>query len=269
MNKFRNAIYGLAIGDAVGVPYEFRKRGTFECTDMVGYGSHNKPAGTWSDDTSLTLATAESIRDLGGAVDADDILWNFLDWFYQGFYTIDGLFDIGNTTAKALATGEPCAEEYGNGNGSLMRILPLAFTDCSVSEIMEVSALTHAHEIAMSACVIYVRVARALIRGEKIEQIIPTLKCDAPFDRLCYIGTLDEDEIYSDGYVVHTLEAALWALFRSNSFREAILTAVNLGEDTDTTAAVAGGLAGIIWPLDEEWLSKLRGKKIIDECIRR
>lgn len=265
--KWRDAIYGLAIGDAMGVPYEFRERGTFWCEDMTGYGTHLKPAGTWSDDTSMTLATAKSIKDHYGEIYVDDIRRNFQQWFYKDAFTVDGLFDVGGTTAEAIMTGRPLFDEKNNGNGSLMRILPLAFTKATPREIMEVSAITHGNEISLCACVIYVQIARRLLRGETIYEIIPSLTYEAPFDRLSYAGILQEDEVRSSGYVVDTLEAALWCLFNATNYREAILLAVNLGLDTDTTAAVTGGLAGIIWPLDRKWLDKLRGKDIIEECI--
>lgn len=119
----RDCIYGLAVGDALGVPYEFRPRGTFECTDMIGYGTHGQPAGTWSDDTSMTLATCDSIRELGH-IDASDMRDKFVSWIARGEYTIDGVFDYGGTTARALRTGKGGSGERDNGNGSLMRIAP-------------------------------------------------------------------------------------------------------------------------------------------------
>lgn len=119
----RDCIYGLAVGDALGVPYEFRSRGTFECTDMIGYGTHGQPAGTWSDDTSMTLATCDSIWELGH-IDTADMRDKFVSWIARGEYTIDGVFDYGGTTARALHTGKGGSGERDNGNGSLMRIAP-------------------------------------------------------------------------------------------------------------------------------------------------
>ncbi|MBO4725725.1 MAG: ADP-ribosylglycohydrolase family protein, partial [Firmicutes bacterium] len=134
--KLKNAIYGFAIGDALGVPYEFEQRGMFECEEMVGGGSHNQPAGTWSDDTSMTLATLKSLKDNGGRVDIEDIKGNFFAWINEAAFTANGeIFDIGHATLKALRQGYPCSGEYENGNGSLMRVLPLAFTDCTDDEI--------------------------------------------------------------------------------------------------------------------------------------
>ena len=270
--KLADAVFGLAIGDALGVPYEFKNRGAFECTEMTGYGTHGQPAGTWSDDTSMTIATAKSIKDNGGKIVPVDIRDNFVAWADDEDFNANGVgFDMGSTIWVALSTGEPQTGERSNGNGSLMRILPLAFAECTDEEVMQVSAITHGHEISMHACVIYVRIARRLLAGESIHDIIPTLMYEEPFDRLRKIDQLPEKEVESSGYVVHTLEAALWTLAKYDNFRDTVLAAVNLGDDTDTTAAVAGGLAGIVYGLDsdfaQECLEVLRAKDMIEECL--
>ena len=270
--KFTDAIYGLAIGDALGVPYEYKDRGEFECTKMTGYGTHNQPAGTWSDDTSMTIATAKSLKDNGGVVNIEDMTDNFRLWADGDDFNCNGyLFDIGHATMKALESGVSQSGEHSNGNGSLMRILPLAFVDCTDEEIRAVSAITHGHEISMQACVVYVHIARQLLNGESIHDIIPTLHYEKPFDRLCRIDQLEEDDIRSSGYVVDTLEASLWTLAKNNTFEDTVLTAINFGEDTDTTGAVAGGLAGIVYGLDSAFakkcLNELRNKALIEECI--
>ena len=270
--RYADAIYGLAIGDALGVPYEFRGRGSFECTEMVGYKVHGQPAGTWSDDTSMTIATAKSLKDCDGMVDIENITDNFLRWSHEEDFNCNGeLFDIGIATSTALDTGIPQTGERSNGNGSLMRILPLAFTDCTDDEIRAVSAITHGHEISMQACVIYVHVARRLLAGETIQEIIPTLQFAKPFDRLDKIDQLSEDRVSSTGFVVHTLEASLWVLAKYDSFKDTVLAAVNLGSDTDTTGAVAGGLAGIVYGLEsdfaKECMAVLRSKEMIAECL--
>ena len=274
MNKMTDAILGLAIGDALGVPYEFKQRGSFTCTDMVGHGTHDQPAGTWSDDTSMTLATLDSLKNNNGKVVTDDIRRNFNDWLGHGDYTADGeVFDAGITTCTALRNGKPAVGEWDNGNGSLMRILPLAFVDCTDDEIRAVSAITHGHWISEEACVIYVHVAKRLLAGEDISSIIPTLNYEKPFDRLKFINNLDISQIKSSGYVVDTLEAALWAVSHEGdwekSFRNDILAAVNLGKDTDTVGAVAGGLAGIIYGLGDvrDWVEQLRNKEEIMDCL--
>ncbi|MBE6029193.1 MAG: ADP-ribosylglycohydrolase [Clostridiales bacterium] len=270
--KLRNAVYGLAIGDALGVPYEFENRGEFECTGMTGFGTHYQPEGTWSDDTSMTIATAKALKDNDGKVVLYDMVNNFLDWKGSKDFNCNGkLFDIGIGTSNALDTGLPGTDERSNGNGSLMRILPLAFVDCTDHEIREVSAITHGHKISKDACVIYVHIACRLLAGETIQDIIPTLQYDAPFDRLCKINQLEEDDIRSGGYVVETLEASLWVLAKYDNFKDTVLAAVNLGDDTDTTGAVAGGLAGIVYGVDgafaQECMDVLRGKDMIDKCL--
>lgn len=261
MPTLRDAIYGLAIGDALGVPYEFRPRGSFACTGMTGHGTHDQPAGTWSDDTSMTLATCDSIRALG-CVDVDDLREWFRAWINGGAYAIDGaVFDFGNTTAHALAEGHGCAGERDNGNGSLMRIAPLAFTDASDADIRAISAITHAHPVSMQACVDMVHVMRGLAVGRPTEEAVPG------FQEL--LGT-PEDAIRSGGFVRDTYRAALWCFASTSSYAACVLRAVNLGNDTDTTAAVAGALAGIVYGVDAipaAWLATLRGRDLIEHCL--
>ena len=266
MNELRDAIYGLAIGDAMGVPFEFRQRDTFKCKGMVGYGTHNQPAGTWSDDTSMTLATLASLKKNLWEVDTTDMRNNFLNWAKYGDFTVDGsVFDIGSTTAIALNDGAPLTDMLSNGNGSLMRILPLAFANASDSEIWAVSGITHGHWISCWACTIYTVIARNLLAGVPLKSM--DLDYGEPFDRLNDLEYMKRDEILSTGYVVDTLEAALWALLHSSNYKEAILKAVNLGGDTDTIAAVTGGLAGIMYGVPEDWKQSLRGKDVIEEVL--
>ena len=275
--KLYDAVIGLAIGDALGVPYEFKKRGTFLCKDMVGYKTHHQPKGTWSDDTSMVLATLDSLKSNDGKIVPTDMFERFNRWLQNSDYTPFGeVFDAGIATCKALKTGKPQSGEYDNGNGSLMRILPLAFVPCTEDEIRAVSAITHAHRISMDACVIYVHVANRILAGEDINEIIPTLQYDKPFDRLHRIDQLSAQEIKSSGYVVDTLEAALWAVShksgdagKEKSFRSDLLDAVNLGSDTDTVGAVAGGLAGIIYGLDDvaDWVEALQNRQELERYL--
>ena len=272
--KLFDAVVGLAIGDALGVPYEFKNRDSFTCTDMTGYGTHYQPAGTWSDDTSMVLATLSSLKENKGKIIPEDIRKNFNHWLLYGDFTADGkVFDVGISTSRALKTGKPCTGKWDNGNGSLMRILPLAFVDCTDDDIRAVSAITHGHWISMEACVIYVHVAKKLLAGEAIADILPALQYEKPFERLSTIDSLDRDQIRSSGYVVDTLEAALWAVShkgdRDKCFRNDVLTAVNLGDDTDTVGAVAGGLAGIIYGLeaDRKWVDAIVNKEEILDCL--
>ena len=258
--SLRDCVYGQAVGDALGVPFEFRARGTFECTGMVGNGTHGQPAGTWSDDTSMMLAICDSYRELG-CIDVDDIRAKFLLWYREDVYTCGRLFDIGAATASALRLGHGLCGERDTGNGSLMRTVPLAFTDATDDEVRAVSAITHAHSTSTEACVRMVHAARELIAGATPREVASG--CGVSVGKSC-------SEILSGGYVLYTFEAALWCLANTRSYADCVLAAVNLGDDTDTTAAVAGALAGIVYGEDEipaEWLSLLRGKDVIEECL--
>lgn len=151
-----------------------------------------------------------------------------------------------------------------------MRIIPLAFCNCTKEQIQNISSLTHAHNISMTACEIYVEIAEKLLRGEGLKVILDSMEFKIPFERLARIGDLKEQEIESSGYVVHTLEAALWCLITTGSYEECVLKAVNLGEDTDTTGAVAGGLAGILYGYDSiplKWIDQLKNKDLIEACL--
>lgn len=270
--KFHTALYGAIIGDALGVPYEFRERGSFRCEDMVGYGTHDQPAGTWSDDSSMLLATCKSLEENNGRIDVEDIRYKFNRWLIDGSFTPFGeVFDVGNTTRRALFSGKGENSERSNGNGSLMRILPLAFVDCTEDEIRAVSAITHAHKISEDACVIYLQLINECLQGKQLANVVHSLALPAPFQRLSVLDQLSEPEIRSTGYVVDTLEAAVWCTLTTNSFRECVLKAVNLGEDTDTVASIAGGLAAATlydFPdLPEEWLDGLQNRELIEECV--
>lgn len=253
----RDCVYGLAVGDALGVPFEFRPRGSFRCVGMVGHGTHDQPAGTFSDDTSMALALCDSVRARGG-VDAADMLGRFRAWFERGEYACGGVvFDYGGTTACALRSGKGCGGEFDNGNGSLMRIAPLAFTDAGADEVRAASAVTHAHKVACDACVRFVGEMRALAAGRMPESALS--ERGAPVD-----------SVRSGGYVLDTYRAAMWCLANTDCYADCVLAAVNLGGDTDTTAAVAGSLAGTLYGFDAipgEWVEALRGKDIIEACL--
>lgn len=285
MNKIYDAVMGLVVGDALGVPVEFKARDTFHVDDMIGYGTYNQPPGTWSDDSSLTLATMESIIRKGG-IDPADMMNNFsVEWYYKGEFTPYGkVFDIGGTTEAAIRRFNSGIEPLKcglnhykhNGNGSLMRILPLALMPSSVTDINNVSSLTHAHEISRRACRLYVGTAEQLLKGASLWEVIG---CSGiwvkEFDRISKIYKVNRDEIRSTGYVVDTLEAALWCVYHTSSYRDCVLTAVNLGGDTDTIAAVAGGLAGIVYGcggesgIPDEWIAQIARKDWISDLCER
>ena len=267
----KSAIYGFAVGDAIGVPYEFLSRGKFKCKGMRGHGTHNQPAGTWSDDTSMTLATCFSLR-AWGKIDYRSLMLQFCFWMRSGEWTANGkVFDVGGTTYRAIKKfsqtfdAKHCGQAaiYDNGNGSLMRMLPLAFIDCSDEEIKAVSALTHAHEISMSICVEYVRLTQRLIKTGSIEEALGA-------DEYARLQALQESEVKSTGFVGDTFEAAKWCLVNSKSYKECVLKAVNLGDDTDTIAAIAVGWAGVVYGYKNipfAWRLRLKNKKLINFCI--
>ncbi len=331
--KIRGMMLGFAVGDALGVPVEFSSREERDAdpvAEMRSGGCWEQPAGTWSDDTSLTLATMESIARLGGFIDYTDIMGNFLRWYREDAFTATGKrFDVGGTTQKAIERYErECLDGYAspvecggdderdNGNGSLMRILPIAayqsykegnYFCCNGAALVfhNASRLTHAHPRSQVACSIYSMIASELLHGASSlqEGIGLGLRqaliyyCDVlrppefrSTNRLLSLqqeaketyrrlwrqfmtGTLPtREEIRSTPYVVDTLEAALWCLLTTTSYREAVLAAVNLGGDTDTVAAVTGGLAGIFYGPDaipEEWLAALKKRDEIEELCRK
>ena len=247
-------------------------RGTFECTHMVSGYRQGMPAGTFSDDTSLMLATCDSIKAYGGAIQLKDMAARFHDWLYEGAYTPDGMaFGIGRTCATAIEQGYGCDSEMSNGNGSLMRIAPLALTAADDSEITAVSAITHAHPVSTKSCVAFIGILRDVLQGTNLPIAI---KRNAPHDeRFAFLNNIEEktrDEIRSSGYVLHTLEAALWCNLMTDNFAECVRLAVNLGGDTDTTASVAGALAGArygFYSIPERWIENLRAKDVIDSCL--
>lgn len=299
MNKIYNGIMGLVVGDALGVPVEFKKRDTYTVTDMIGYGTYNQPPGTWSDDSSMTLATLESIVRMG-VIDLADIMNNFYEWLKNAEFTPWGkVFDVGGGTRRAIsryANGKEPAKCGGktrmdNGNGALMRILPVAMLPDypeKQSELLSVAHLTHAHFISDFACMIYTAIVENLMNGtpkdeavlngiQKFKPQIETASMLIDYNRLPNIQQLKREEIRSSGYVVDTMEAALWCFLNANSYRECVLAAVNLGEDTDTIAAVAGGLAGIYYGcggesgVPDEWIAQIPRrdwiKALCDELI--
>lgn len=301
MNAVHDSIYGFVVGDAFGVPVEFLSRERLKehpLTVMVGYGSHKVPEGTWSDDTSMVLATLDSLAEKQ-TVDYEDIMMGFCDWYTKAKYTGTGrVFDIGITTATSLKNymssiipAEECgqSDERSNGNGSLMRILPLAlyfhkhnFSDEEETNIInKVSSMTHAHEVSKIGCKIYVDYIKELLNGkDKFEAYQTIVDKDysryyssenlKKYDRILNsnIALLDEGEIKSTGYVVYSLEASLWSALTTNSYEESIEKAVNLGGDTDTIGAITGGITGTIYGKDKipyDWISKIKNQDHLEK----
>ena len=304
LEPIRAMIFGHAIGDALGVPVEFESREALAAnpvTDMRA--SDDLPAGTWSDDTSMTLALLESLARLG-CVDYADIMDNFGRWVNEAAFTATGeLFDIGRGTRQAIMKyldGVPPVDCGGrsdndNGNGSLMRIAPLALylyarqgttlNEDAMTTVHDVSALTHGHVRSQVACGIYTLLAVHLLAGENIRDALAAALNDAKtyystreefvaememYRRLWEPGfaSLPEGEIQSSGYVVDTLEAAIWCLLNTSDYATCVLRAVNLGEDTDTVAAIAGGLAGAAYgweSIPQNWLDILQNAEEIEK----
>lgn len=279
--SLKSAVYGFAVGDALGVPHEFKERGTFHCEGMNEYGTHQQPKGTWSDDTSMVIATCDSIKQNKGKINVEDIAYRFWKWLFQSNYNCNGtVFDVGNTTHAAMQKWSEVQDasisgrtgEFDNGNGGLMRILPLAYVfGVRISELFEVCGITHNTELSQRACLIYTDAIVEAEEYKKITDIELNYYATFPgFERLAELPNLTEDQIKSTGFVVDTLEAALWCFVTTDNYRDCVLKAVNLGGDTDTIAALAGALAGAAYGLEgipEEWIETLRSKEMIDECL--
>lgn len=304
-SRFRGGIYGVAVGDALGLPVEMEPRPARQAdpvTGMRGFGKHNLPPGTWSDDTSMTLCLLEGL--LQGQ-DWNQVARLFERWS-QGKQWIAGgkVFDSGQTVAEALVRLENVADareagldaEGRTGNSSLMRTLPVALMLRSTlpQEIARAahnaSRITHAHPRCQMACGIYCVLARHLLDGlERAEAWEATRRWAADYYERMFprqthhfarmlnrtaaeIAEIDEAQIDSTSYVIDTFEAALWAFFSTCDFASCCLRAVNLGFDTDTTGAVAGGLAGVYYGFEAippDWISVLARRMEIEGLINR
>ena len=278
--KVKDGITGLVVGDALGVPVEFTSKETLDenpVTGMMGNGTYSMPKGTWSDDSSMTLATMQSIVQKDG-IDYEDIMNEFSLFVHEDKYSQYHTFDYGNTTINAIIKFDngidalKCggAGERDNGNGSLMRILPMAFIHgIDYKSIENVSALTHAHERSKIACVLYIEIARSMLSekleiSEHIERACEKIRKHYDgSDELVHFKRIfenDLDEVESSGYVMKTLECVLNCLLTTSCYKDAVLKAVNYGRDTDTVGAICGGLAGIYYGFDDipsEWIEDI------------
>ena len=271
------ALVGLAIGDAIGTTLEFRTRDTYEhVTDMIGGGPFQLKPGQWTDDTAMALALADSL-DQKRSLDEADLLNRFCNWWQYGEYSCTGeCFDIGITTRAALsrwlATDDPLSgstDPDTAGNGSLMRLAPVALRYWNDSaKLCDVAArqsrTTHGAAEAVDSCVAFAGLlADAITHGDRL----------ALFDRHPFEGAVRVQEILSgewrhkaraeirsSGYVIHSLEAALWCVWQTDYFADAVLLAANLGDDADTVAAITGQLAGALYGrtgIAETWIDRL------------
>ncbi|MFX1708236.1 ADP-ribosylglycohydrolase family protein [Chitinophaga sp. CC14] len=303
--QITGAFYGIAIGDALGVPVEFKTRSYLSenpITTLTGYGCWNQPPGTFSDDSSLTFCTAESLI---AGYNLQNLAQSFVRWSSEGYWGAHNeVFDIGHTTRRALlrvgSGTSPLVsggfEEFENGNGSLMRMMPLALFLTSENDIhiryqivREVSGITHQHFRSVLGCFIYVEFLRALLSLKDLREAYLQMQRSVnaylgtqPFnpteiklyERVLQqdIAAVPEQQIISSGYVVYTLESALWCLLNTPDYPACVLTAVNLGGDTDTTGAVAGAAAGLHYGYDQlpaQWISQVVKSAEIGNLAKR
>ncbi len=298
INRFRGSLIGLAIGDALGVPLEFQAPGTFEpVTDMIGGGLFNLKPGEWTDDTSTALCLAESLiqkKDFNPV----DQLKRYLKWYKEGYLSVnEECFDIGNTTKEALhrflETQEPyCGpdHEHSAGNGSIMRLAPIPLYYYSNPEIAiiksgESSRTTHQHPLTIDACKYMAGIIIGALIGQTKEEILSKRYNPIPhywkenilspeIDEIA-CGSFKEKkppQIKGNGFVVKSIEAALWAFYNSESFEEGCLMAVNLGDDADTTGAVYGQIAGAYYGetgIPIKWIKKLVKYDLISDIANK
>ncbi|MDA1087641.1 MAG: ADP-ribosylglycohydrolase family protein [Verrucomicrobia bacterium] len=288
-NRFRGCLLGLAVGDAVGTTVEFKPRGSFPpVTDMTGGGPFSLDPGQWTDDTSLALCLAESLIAKGG-FDAQDQMERYVRWYKDGHLSSTGTcFDIGNTTSSSLhrfqSTGDPyagSADARSAGNGSIMRLAPVPMffypdTEKAIHYAGESSRTTHGTRECIDACRLFALLQVKALSGDVKESILFDYDAIMSLDLTENIHSVacgeytekTEDEVRGSGYVVESLEAALWCFHTTSTFRDAILKAVNLGDDADTTAAVCGQIAGAHYEesgIPGEWLGRLAVKDLIVE----
>jgi ADP-ribosylation/crystallin J1 len=302
----KDILLGTAIGDALGLPVQFLEREVVAknpITTMEGLDQFNIPAGTWSDNTSLSFCLAES---LCNGYDLNDIINKFTKWMYEDYWTpANETFDINYINYFAIVNlrnnGSPHVtgidNKRGNRDGSLMRILPLVPYILNMGKedrfriIGEVSSLTHRHPRSILACISLCEFAIQYINSQSIEKayqamqqtILQLLKKemfieeDIPFKRLVGLSyeefkAIELKDIHSTEYVIDTLEASLWCIFNTTNYKDAVLKAVNLGDDANTVGAITGGLAGIIYGYDTippEWLEVLAKKDDIIELANK
>lgn len=308
----KTAIVGSSIADALGVPVEFKSREYLfnnPVKSYMEYGTHYQPKGTWSDDTSMTLCLMESMIECK-RIDYCNIMDKFVLWKDKGEFTpFNYTFDIGNATYKAIKRYQSGIQPtecggsaiYDNGNGSLMRIMPMVLFVYKNKEqlgnkgiaesIINCSKLTHAHPISLSACMIFYGIIERLlerdiddkmkildegiIRGKSLYTEYTGQNITHEYDRIKDVRRFalnSSDEIKSSGYVVDTLESAIWCFVNYNSYKESVLAAVNLGDDTDTVGAVTGGLAALYYGYEEipdRWIEGLQRREYVIELCNK
>jgi ADP-ribosyl-[dinitrogen reductase] hydrolase len=294
LERYRGCLLGLAAGDALGTTLEFERPGSFEpLTDMVGGGPFGLKPGEWTDDTSMALCLAESLV-TKRAFDPIHQLETYCRWCFDGHLSVKGrCFDIGFTTRRALATFKEHKQPYPGdpspraaGNGSLMRLAPapLAFAKNPTEAIYmagQSSRTTHGADECVDSCRYFAGLLVAAINGLSKREILnndyePAVKCWLENPLVKKVEAIargsfklkEPPEIRGSGYVIHTLEAALWAFHKTDTFRDGALAVVNLGEDADTTGAVYGQIAGAYYgeaAIPAEWREKLAMRELIEQ----
>lgn len=288
-NRQAGAVWGALVGDALGVPYEFKPGRSADSIVWGATGTHGQPPGTWSDDGGLFLALLDSLLESG--FDLKDQGARALAWLKGPNYKPGHVFDVGIATRKALSaidSGVPAERaggmsEIDNGNGSLMRILPIALVAADgpsqiADSAQRASSVTHGHSRSRLTCALYCLVARRLLDGEgdreaAVEEALANLRMLCPAEDRDELRLIENyQQRTGSGYVVDTFWSAWDAFARASSYEDAVKRAVAYGNDTDTTACVAGGLAGIYWGVSGipgEWLITMRGRDIATPLIDR
>ena len=282
MGKFlRNALFGIAVGDALGVPHEKKPRGSFKC---LGWDYTPEPdrKRTWSDDTALTLAELDSLGTLK-RVDFDAIMQNFMEWFLMGKSTVHAIknYCYGK---KAIDCGSK--DIMSNGNGALMRIMPFCLLREEYRKTFnfdDAVGMTHRHPINLVACCFFDVLVNAIVRGSDLKTAYETAEKSLSQEekeliQLPSFGLLSErpeSEIKSGRFVLDTLWAAIWCVEKTTNYRDAVLKAVDLGDDSDTTASVAGGIAGLIYGIGGEkgvpsnWIEQLACRDWLEDAAEK
>jgi ADP-ribosyl-[dinitrogen reductase] hydrolase len=283
--RCKGCFYGLLVGDALGAPVEFQRRDTFpEVRDMLVCDTWGLPAGSFTDDGSMMLCLAASLVNTGGVQDAHNVLSHYAEWFTEGYMSVNGrCFDIGRTTKMSLTNflydGRLVAstDEGTAGNGSLMRIAPIpivwgADVEKAWKEGEASSKTTHASRTAVWCCGFFATLCGMAIRGMSKKQMlawiqeVPAGPESVAHITRCEFLTKSRDAISSSGYVVDTLEAALWAFFRTETLEDALILAVNLARDADTVGAVTGCLVGAFYgygAIPERWIGPLQAPNMV------
>ena len=291
--RYQGCMMGLAAGDALGTTVEFKSPGSFSpLTDIVGGGPFGLEPGQWTDDTSMALCLAESLTEKKG-FDPKDQMERYCRWYREGYLSSNGrCFDIGNTVRSALedfeATGDPISGPTGShsaGNGSIMRLAPVPllyanFPETAIELSGKSSIITHGTGACIDACLYFGGLIVGAIKGVSRKELLSpgyrpdgrSWQKDELVEEIFEIAEgrykyKEPPEIKGTGYVVKSLEAALWAVCHSTSFKDGCLLAVNLGDDADTTGAVYGQLAGAFYGVNDipdDWLEKIAHRKLIE-----